>query len=271
MATIHPTAIVDPRAELADDAQVGPGCIVEGLVRIGPGSRLIANVYLRGPVSIGAANTIYPFACVGFEPQHQHYDTAHEGPGVVIGDHNRLREGVTIHSATGPRATSVGDRNFLMANSHVGHDAAVHNDCTLANGALLGGHVEVGDFAVLGGNAAVHQFCRLGRLSMVAGTHGVAQDVPPFCIAYTTRRVGSLNLVGLRRSRYRQHIEPLKRAFDALYRQRLANMAAVELIEEELKDDPLCLELARFVRETKRGITQYGSSDKVEAEAKVTL
>lgn len=131
-----------------------------------------------------------------------------------------------------------------MVNSHLGHDAQMHNDCTLTNGALVGGHVELGDFAVLGGNAAVHQFCRIGRLSMIAGLHGVTQDLPPFCIVHRSRRVGSLNLIGLRRAGYRRHIEPLRQAFDLLYRHKLTNLAAAEQIAEELKDDPLCVEFA---------------------------
>ncbi|MDP6058189.1 MAG: hypothetical protein QGH33_04820, partial [Pirellulaceae bacterium] len=107
-------------------------------------------------------------------------------------------------------------------------------------------------------------------LSMIAGIHGVTQDLPPFCIAHHTRRVGSLNLIGLRRAGYRRHIEPLRRAFDLLYRHKLTNLAAAEQITEELKDDPLCREFASFVRQTKRGITPYGTIHPVESTAEVT-
>ena len=251
---------VDTQAELADDAEIGPGCVVEGRVTIGPGTRLIGNVYLHGPLTIGAENLIYPFCCIGFEPQELGFDATTNGAGVRIGDRNHFRESVTIHRATGEHPTTIGSDNYFMVNSHAAHDVVVGDGCILANGALLAGHVLLQDGVILAGNAGVHQFCRIGRLAIISGCEAIIQDMPPFCTSYETRKVGSLNLVGLRRAGYRQHIKPLQQAFDILYRHSHTNAAVVELIEQKLGDDPLCAELAAFVRDSIRGITPYGGS-----------
>ena len=260
MATIHPSAVVDRRTEIDDDVEIGPGCVIDGAVTLGRGTRLIAQIYLRGPLTVGSENLLYPSVCIGFAPQDRKFDATTDGPGVVIGSQNVLREGVTIHRATGQTPTTVGDRNYMMSNSHIGHDVVMHNDCMLANGALVGGHVDLADRVILGGNAAVHQFCRLGRLSILAGVKGVIKDVPPFCTVYVSRYVGSLNHVGLRRAGYREHITPLKRAFDLLYRSRIPNAVAADRIEAELSDDPLCIEFAQFVRAATRGVAPYDES-----------
>ncbi len=261
MAQIHPSAIVDSQAQLASSVVVGPGCVIVGRVTIGEGTRLIANVYLEGPLTIGRDCTLYPFVCLGMAPQDRKFDPAQSGAGLTIGDGNVLRESVTIHRATGDRSTTVGDRNYFMANSHAGHDCVIGNDCTFANGVLLAGHVTVSDNVTIGGNAAVHQFCRIGRLVMLSGVVAITQDVPPFCVAYSDRRVGSLNVVGLRRAGLRDHLQPLKRAFHILFRERHSNNVACDRIEAELGDNPLCAELAAFVRGSKRGISPYQHID----------
>ncbi len=264
MAAIHPTAIIDPRAELADDVTVGPWCVLSGPVRLGPGTRLIGNVYLTGPLTLGSNNTLYPFCVLGMEPQDRKFDPATQGSGARVGDRNVFREGFTLHRATKDRPTTVGDDNYFMANTHVGHDSVVGNFCTLANSSALAGHVVIGDMVNLGGCAAVHQFCRMGRLSMISGLEGVVGDVPPFCVALTTRRVSMLNIVGLRRSGLRAHVKPLKKAFHILYQERLSNPGAVRRIRAELGDDPLCVELADFIASSRRGITPYGLLEKTQ-------
>lgn len=260
MPDVHRTAIVDEQAELAEDVIVGPGCVIEGPVRIGPKTRLLANVYLYGPLTLGRENVLYPQVCLGFAAQHRAIDHDAPGAGLVIGDHNVLREGATIHRSLGEHPTTVGDHNYLMVNAHLGHDSVVGNRCVMANNAGLGGHVEIADDAIISGNAAIHQFCRMGRLALISGCQGISQDLPPFCVCYVTRSVSSLNLVGLRRAGLRRHITPLKRAFDILYRRAHSNGRAVEQIEQELGDDPLCRELADFVRRSQRGITPYASA-----------
>lgn len=257
MAQVHPTAIVDDRVHLGKDVIVGAQCILEGRVTVGDGTRLLPRVIIRGTVNVGQRNIIYPNACIGYAPQDLKFDPANEGAGVLIGSDNIIREGVTIHRATGDHPTTLGDHNYLMCNSHMAHDTAVGHYCMFANGALLAGHVRVFDRAILGGNAAIHQFARVGRLAMVSGGVAMAQDTPPFCIAHYLKRVGSLNLVGLRRAGLREHIKPLQRAFDLLYRQHHLPARAAELILEELGDDPLCREFAEFVTSSKRGVSKY--------------
>lgn len=258
MPEIHPTAMVDPRARLGEGVTIGPWCRVEGDVALGPGCRLLERVSLMGPLSAGARNTFYPGVCVGLPPQHRKFDASFGGPGVVIGDDNVLREGASIHRATGDAPTRLGHDNYLMVNSHLGHDAAVGDGCTLANNVLLAGHATVGDGVTFGGGAGLHQFARVGRLAIVGGLVGLSQDVPPFCACYYMRRVGSLNLVGLRRNGYRDHVPALRRAFDLQFRSGHSAPRAVERIRAELGDDPLCREFADFIAVSQRGITRYG-------------
>ena len=257
MGQIHPTAIVDERAKLADDVIVGPWCLIEGDVELGPGCVLYERVSLRGPLKVGPGNRFYPHAVIGLEPQDRNVNPS--GHGIVIGEGNWFREGVTIHPSTSDHPTAVGDRNYLMANSHLAHDVRIGNDCNFANGVLLAGHAHVADRVTLGGNAVVHQFARIGRLSMMSGVAGIVKDLPPFCTVYRTRVVSSLNIVGLRRAGLREHIRPLKKAFEILFMSRHTNARAVERIETELGDHPLCVELAAFVRASTRGILVYGS------------
>lgn len=257
MADVHPTAIVDERAELGEGVEVGPWCMVNGPVTIGPGTRLLHQVTLQGPLSIGEDNVLYPGVAIGYAPQDRKFDPDHDGAGVTIGDRNILRESVTIHRATGELPTSLGSDGYLMANSHVAHDCRVGDDVMFANGALLAGHVEIGDRVILGGNAVIHQFVRIGRLAMVSGLAGTGKDIPPFCICYIPRRIGSLNIVGLRRAGLRDHIRPLQKAFDTFFRGRLPNAAAVDRVAEQNGDDPMVAEFVAFIRASRRGITRY--------------
>jgi UDP-N-acetylglucosamine acyltransferase len=211
-------------------------------------------------MTIGQNNVIYPNASIGLEPQDRKYNPTHAGAGTLIGDRNIIRESVTIHRATGETPTTVGNDNYLMVNIHLAHDVVLGNHCTLVNGTLCGGHVRIEDRVILGGNSAVHQFCRVGRLAMISGTIGVTQDVPPFCTAYNTRRIGSLNRVGLRRSGLQAHVVPLSQAFDIYFRQNMSSPNAIEAIIEEVGHDPLCLEFANFIKAGKRGITSYSDS-----------
>lgn len=258
MPEIHPTAIVDSAAELHDSVAVGPYCVVGGGVKIGPGTKLLSHVHLTGPLTLGKNNTLYPFVALGQPPQDFKFDPDTPGSGLVVGDGNFFREGVTLHRATKDTPTTVGDRNMFMAHSHAGHDCVVGDDCMLANGALLAGHVTLGDRVVMGGNSGIGQFVRVGRLCMISGAMGASRDVPPFCILHPTHRVCGLNLVGLRRAGYRDHIPNLRAAFNVLYREGHTTPKAVALILEQFADDEVCVEFADFVRDAPRGITQYG-------------
>ncbi len=229
--------------------------MLQGDIELGEGVRLWGSNYLQGPLKIGAHTAVYPHACVGLPPQDLKTDPADPGFGTVIGQHNVIREGVTIHRGVRSRPTQCGDHNYLMVNSHMGHDVVIGSRCMFANGVLLGGHVDVGDAVVIGGNGAVHQFCRMGRMSMLSGGAISVGDVPPFMMSRSSRHVDCLNVVGLRRAGLRNHLKPLRRAFDLLYREQHTNTQAVSRIRAELADDPLCVELADFVDTTQKGIT----------------
>ena len=265
MADIHPTALIDPEVEIADDAYIGPHCVLRGPVKIGPACKLHGNAYLHGPLTLGKHNRIYPFSCLGFAPQDLKYDPAHLGAGVVIGDDNVFREGFTVHRATKDLPTRIGSGNFFMGSSHVAHDAIVGDRCIIAQGSMLGGHSQLADNVNIGGNGGVHQFCRVGRMAMIAGQTAATQDVPPFCVMHHNRTIGSLNVVGLRRAGLRAHIDPLRRAYDIFFRGGHVNKKAIALIEAELSSDPLVMEFVAFVKTTKRGITK-GSKARMEEE-----
>lgn len=249
--------MIEGNVQLAEDVQVGPWCRIVGDVTLGPGCVLHERVSMHGMLKAGANNEFHPGTVIGGPPQDRKFDPVRQVHGVAIGDRNIFRENVTIHRATGDHATTVGSDNFLMVGAHVGHDSVVGNHTTLANCVAIAGHVHIADNVTIGGNSGVHQFCRVGRLAMMAGVIAVKKDVPPFCTAYNIWSVGSLNIVGLRRAGYRQHIKPLKEAFRLLMCSRLPRPVAVQRILHELGDDPLCREFAEFAAASKRGISRY--------------
>ena len=187
-------------AEIAEDVEIGPFCVVDRHVSIGPGCRLIAHVYVGGHTWVGARTIIYPFASLGTPPQSLKY---RGGPTrLVIGTDCQIRESVTMNVGTedGIGVTTIGDRGFYMAHSHVGHDCLVGTDAILANGACLGGHCRVGDFVFMGGLSAAHQFSRIGSSAMIAGVTGVRSDIIPFGFAVgSLAYLGGLNTIGMKR------------------------------------------------------------------------
>ncbi len=256
MPLIHPTATVSREAELADDVQVGPYCVLTGKVRLGRGVRLIGNNYVNGPAIIGDGTILWPFACIGFEPQDYKFGPGSQTAGVVIGANCLIREHATVHAATSTdKPTVVGDKCFLMVNTHVAHDARVGNNVVFVNGAGIAGHGEIGDNVTLGGNAVIHQFCRIGRLVMMSGDCAVSLDVPPFCMVNERNRVGGLNQVGLRRSgMQRDHITELRRAFRDVLRTPMPRREAVAILRERGANCPPVMELAEFIETSKRGV-----------------
>ncbi len=201
MAKIHPTAIVDPKAELASDVEVGPYCMVGPFVKIGEGTRLLSHVVVEGWTTIGKNNVFFPFSVIGAIPQDLKYKG--EKTEVIIGDHNVIRESVTINLGTvqGIAKTTVGDHNLLMAYVHLGHDCVVKNHTILANSVGLAGHVTVEDFANIGGMVGVIQFITIGPNAYIGGRSTVDRDVPPFCIVVGERpcELKGANIIGLRR------------------------------------------------------------------------
>jgi UDP-N-acetylglucosamine acyltransferase len=250
---VHSTAVVDPRAEIDPGADVGPHVVIDGPVKIGPRTRVLAGAYLTGRTEIGADNVIHPGAVLGDEPQ----DLAYRGAdtGLRIGDRNVFREHCQVHRGTQEGTwTELGDDNYLMTNVHVGHNCRLGNRVIMATGAVLGGHVTVGDLAFISGNCVVHQHCRVGRLSIMRGLSRAARDVPPFAIVDYTHIVRGLNRVGLRRAGFdRASIRALATAFRLLFRVRTNLALAIARVEAEIRSVEVA-ELLAFIRGSKRGV-----------------
>jgi UDP-N-acetylglucosamine acyltransferase len=253
-ARIHPTAILSPETELADDVEVGPYVVTEGKVKIGPGCVIRAGAHLIGNLTLGSNNQVFSHAVLGERPQHLKYNN--EPTAVEIGDNNIFREHVTIHRGTTYSwATRLGSNNFLMANAHVAHDCQIGNNCILANGALVGGHCAIADNVYMSGNSAVHQFVRIGRLALLSGVSGTSKDIPPFIICQGINNVSGVNLVGMRRAGVsHDSIDAVRRSFQILYRESLTIPQALERIENELGAFPEALEMVAFIRGSTRGI-----------------
>ena len=251
---VHPTALVSPDAVLAEDVVVGPYSIIEGRVRIGSGTILHARSHLIGPLTVGEGNEIYSNALIGEKPQHFMYKD--EPTSVEIGDHNVIRENVTIHrGTTGSWTTRLGNGNYLMAGAHIAHDCKIGNKCILANNSLVAGHVEFADSVYISGNAAVHQFCRLGRLAFLSGTSGTSKDIPPFIIQQNINQVVGVNIIGMRRAGMSSaQINAIRRVYHIMYLQHLSVPNALAEAEAELGHIDVVQEFIQFVRESKRGI-----------------
>jgi len=220
---IHPTALVDPTAWLADDVEVGPFSVIGPDVTIGAGSVIGPHVVVKGPTTLGERTRIFQFASVGEDCQDKKY--AGEPTRLVMGDDNVIREGATLHRGTvqDRGETTIGSRNLLMSYVHVGHDCVIGDDCILANQATLAGHVTVGNFAILGGLAAVHQFCHFGDHAMAGGGSIITKDTPAYVmINGNPAEARGLNLVGLRRRGFSSEaINALSASYKLVYRQGL--------------------------------------------------
>jgi UDP-N-acetylglucosamine acyltransferase len=262
---VHPTAIIAPEAQLADDVQVGPFVVVEGAVRLGPGCVLRPYAHLIGPLTMGRDNIVFSGCVIGEQPQHARYRG--EPTATEIGDANIFREHVTIHRGTTQSwTTRIGNNNFFMAHSHVAHDCVVGNHCILVNGALLGGHSVLEDNVLLSGHCAVHQFVRMGRLSLLSGVSGTTKDVPPFIIQQHINCVVGVNVVGMRRAGIpHADIDAVRQAYHLLYRDSLTLPAALDRIELELGSVGVVQEMLSFIRRSTRGISLTNTHGRVEA------
>jgi UDP-N-acetylglucosamine acyltransferase len=253
-ARIHPSAVIDPQADLGEEVVVGPHAVIEGPVRLGPGCLIRPGAYLIGPLTMGRNNDVFSGTVIGEQPQHLRYGG--ETTRVEIGDHNVFREHVTVHRGTTQSwVTRIGNHNLLMANSHIAHDCTLGNGCILANGALIGGHCTIEDGVYLSGNCAVHQFVRIGRLALLSGVSATSKDMPPFIIQQRINCVVGVNVVGMRRAGVPPaHIEAIRRAFHLLYRTDALIQHALARIEEELGTVPEVAEFVAFIRASSRGI-----------------
>jgi UDP-N-acetylglucosamine acyltransferase len=250
---IHPTAIIHPKAKLDATAQVGPYAVIDENVELGGNCIVGPHVCLTGVTKIGPHNQFHAGCVIGDAPQDLKYKN--EPTRLRIGDHNVFREHVTVHRSTNADGeTAIGSHNYLMANSHVGHNSQLGDHIIIANGALLGGHVTVHDRAFISGNCLIHQFARIGTLTMMQGGAGISQDLPPFTIASGINTICGLNLVGLRRAGFtaEQRIE-LKRLYHLLFRSGKNLRAATEEAQKNFSS-PAAKTMLTFVAEAKRGV-----------------
>lgn len=254
-AQIHPTAIVDQRAEIGVGTIVGPYCVVGADVVLGPECWLQHHVTLAGPMKAGPRNKFYAYCSIGQQTQDLKYRG--EPTYLEIGDENTFREFVTVNrSTTAEGKTRIGNRGNFLAYSHIGHDCNVGDAVVFSNNGTLAGHVEVGDHAVMGGLTAVHQFCRLGRFAITGGCSKIVQDVPPFMIADgNPAKVRGINVVSLERNGFPpETIKTIKEAFRLIYRSKFNTGQAVEAMERELPPSAEIAQIIEFVRTTERGI-----------------
>jgi UDP-N-acetylglucosamine acyltransferase len=255
MPRIHPSAIVSAESQLAENVEIGPHCILSGRVKLADGVRLIAAVHISGPAEIGPGTILYPGACIGFPPQDVKFKQGDPTAGVVIGRDCQIREHATVHAATKlDIPTRVGDRVFMMVNTHLGHDAWADDDAVMVNNSALAGHSYLGQRAILSGACMIHQFTRVGRLAMLSGAN-VSMDLPPFCVATGRNRIGALNFVGMRRSGIsRRDIDAVRAAYREVLTPSLPRKEMIAALADRAAASPAVAEIHRFVVEAKRPI-----------------
>lgn len=254
--SIHPTAMVDPKARLGREVSIGAWTMIGPDVEIGDGTQVAHHCTIVGKTKIGKNNKVSPYVSIGMPPQHLHDNGAESR--LEIGDGNTFREFVTIHLGTvaGGGLTRVGNGNFMMNYVHVAHDCRVGNNIILANACQLGGHTEVGDRANLGGQVAIHQFVKVGTFAMCGGATALRQDVPPYVMVEgNPARLRGLNTIGLKRNGFDENaIATIKKAYRVLFRSGLTVERATEQALSEFPGVEAVSNLVNFMRASKRGV-----------------
>ena len=256
---IHPTAIIDPKAEIGEEVEIGPYSVIERDVFIDEGTKIGPHVVIRHGTHIGKRCQISQFASIGEAPQFSGYKG--EKTLLQIGDRNIIREFVTLHRGTvkGGGKTVIGNENFIMAYSHVAHDCQIGNQVVMANGATLAGHILIEDFAIIGGLTAIHQFCRVGAYAIIGGISGVLMDIPPYTKAQGDRaKLFGLNTVGLKRANFSEEtLRALKKAYRIIFRSGLTLEKAIKQVgEDEIAQTPEVQHFLQFIQGSKRGISR---------------
>jgi UDP-N-acetylglucosamine acyltransferase len=257
MATkIHPNAVVDPSVQLGEDITIGPFAVVGPQVEVGDRSVIDAGAQIEGPTRLGADNHIYPYACIGFDPQDLKF--AGENTHLEVGDRNHFREHSTVHRGTGKGGglTTIGSDNLFMAGTHIAHDCRVGDRTIFANNGTLAGHVEVGSDAVVGAFSSVQQFCRVGRYAYIGGYSVITRDALPF-----VKTVGAkpacygVNRIGLERKGFSaEELKAVEQAYRILVRSKLNTTQALERLRKELGKVPHVAFLIEFVSGSERGV-----------------
>lgn len=254
---IHPSAVVDPNAQLGADVQIGPFCVIDADVTIGDRSRVDAHARIHAHTDLGVDNHVHSFAFLGGDPQHLKYNG--EPTRLAIGDRNLIREYTTLHrgTVTGEGVTKLGSDCLLMAYAHVAHDCVVEDMVILANAATLGGHVHVGVKAVLGGLCAVHQFARVGAYAFIGGKAGISLDIPPYMIATgTPAKLYGPNVIGLKRQGFSpQAVANIEQAYKMIWRSGKKRQEAINDVRTACPDSPEVTFLIDFLQNSTRGVS----------------
>jgi UDP-N-acetylglucosamine acyltransferase len=256
---IHPSSVIAASANLAPGVRVGPFAVIGEEVELGEDCEVHAHAVVSGPSRFGAANVFYPFCVIAGDPQD--YTFAGERTELVAGDKNIFREYVTVSRGTikGGGITRIGDENFFLAYSHIGHDCQIGSNNLFVNAATLAGHVTVEDFATIGALSPVHQFCRVGRYAYVGASTVITQDVPPFSRVVTERETKSFgaNSIGLERRGFSaERVKTLQRAFRTLLHSKLNTTQALEILRRDFADSEDVRELVKFIASAERGIVK---------------
>lgn len=264
--SIHPSAIIDPSAEIDSTVSIGPYAIVEKGVRVDADTEIGPHVFIGKLTTIGKGNKISPFTAIGTPPQDITY--AGEDTRLLIGDNNIIREYCSIHrgTAAGHGETVIGNNNMLMAYCHVAHDCILKDNVILVNNATLGGHVEVGDRATIGGMTGIHQFSRIGEYAFIGGMSGISMDVPPYLIVAGIRNdmsVRGVNRIGLKRAGFSgDDIRKLGRAYTIIFKtEGLLLQDALEQAGLEITDSPLVNNLIQFFKDASRNVVRLSKDD----------
>jgi len=254
MQDIHPTAVIEDGAHIADGVKIGPFTHITSRVKIAKGTTIASSVLIDGNTHIGENNHIFSHAVIGSIPQDLKYNG--EDTKLIIGDGNTIREFTLINPGTaqGGGITRIGDHNLLMGYVHIGHDIIIGDHCIIANATNIGGHVELGDRVVIGAMSAIHQFVKLGDYAMLAGASALTQDLPPYCMAEGNRAsLRGLNLTGLRRHLDKDDINELKIAYKRLFEQGNPLQEIASKLTSQTHSQHTQT-LAYFIENTKRGI-----------------
>ncbi|MBM3468290.1 MAG: acyl-ACP--UDP-N-acetylglucosamine O-acyltransferase [Alphaproteobacteria bacterium] len=251
MSQIHPTALIDSKAQLGNDVKIGPFCCVGPDVVLGDNVTLISHVTIAGRTQIGSGTIIYPFASIGHPPQDLKYNG--ESSQLLIGENNKIREYVTLQPGTegGGMLTQIGNNNLFMVASHVAHDCKIGNHVIMANGATLGGHVEIDDYAIIGGLSAVHQFVRIGAHAIIGGMSGVENDVIPYGHVKGERaHLSGLNLVGLKRRGFStDSIQVLRNAYQELFEGTAPTLSdRVDVVADKYAESEDVMQIISFIK-----------------------